>query len=253
MPLIPFPSVPKLPGVPALPRSANFPPLLRAGLGLVQGMLWRIFQVQTRWGIWDSKGKPLGDPSKFTGLIGNALEAVGFLGRSTLSTNSLEYSKETRVSDFPIERGSFAAYNKVELPASPVVTLCFQGSESERKSFLDALDAACKSTDLYSVVTPEREYQNYTVERYNYARHSSKGATLLTVEITLKEIRQVSAQYTQSNKGQVDAPKDAGATPQADNGKVQAQTPPPSTLKSIANKLPGLAEKAGNYLQGLVK
>ncbi len=250
MPLIPFPSVPKLPGVPALPRSPNFPPLLRAGLGLVQGMLWRIFQVETRWGIWDSKGKPLGDPSKFTGLIGNALEAAG-LG-STLSTNSVDYSKETKVSDFPIEQGSFASYNKVELPASPIVTLCLTGSENNRRTFLEAIDAACKSTDLYSVVTPEVTYIDYAVERYNYARHSSKGATLLTVEITLKEIRQVSAQYTQSNKGQVDAPKDASATPQADNGKVQAQTPPPSTLKSIANKLPALADKAGAYLQGLV-
>ena len=251
MPLIPFPSVPKLPGVPALPRSPNFPPLLRAGLGLLQGMIWRIFQVQTRWGIWDSKGKPLGDPAKFTGLAGAALEAAG-LG-STLSTGSVDYSKETRVSDFPLERGSFASYNKVETAASHQVVLCLTGSEKNRRTFLEAIDKACKSTDLYSVVTPEVTYINYAVERYNYARHSSKGATLLTVEITLKEIRQVSAQYTQSNKGQVDAPKDAGATPQADNGKVQAQTPKPSTLKSIANKLPGLAEKAGNYLQGLVK
>ena len=251
MALIPFPNVPKLPGVPALPRSPNFPPLLKAGLGLVQGMLWRIFQVQTRWGIWDSKGKPLGDPSKFTGLIGNALEAAG-LG-STLSTGSVEYSKETRVSDFPIERGSFASYNKVEQPASPTVTLCLTGSEKNRRTFLEAIDKACKSTDLYSVVTPEVTYVNYSVERYDYSRRSSKGATLLIVDITLREIRQVSAQYTQSNKGQVDQPKEAGATPQADNGKVQPQTPQPSTLKSIANKLPGLAEKAGNYLQGLVK
>lgn len=251
MALIPFPDVPRLPGVPALPRSPNFPPLLRAGLGLLQGMIWRIFQVQTRWGIWDSKGKPLGDPAKFTGLAGAALEAAG-LG-STLSTGSVDYSKETRVSDFPIEGGAFASYNKVETPASPQVVLCMQGSEKNRRTFLEAINKACKSTDLYSVVTPEVTYINYAVERYNYARHSSKGATLLTVEITLKEIRQVSAQYTQSNKGRVDAPKDAGATPQADNGKVQAQTPPPSTIKSIANKLPGLAEKAGNYLQGLVK
>lgn len=251
MALIPFPNVPKLPGVPALPRSPNFPPLLRAGLGLVQGMLWRIFQVQTRWGIWDSKGKPLGDPSKFTGLIGGALEAAGL--DSTLSTGSVDYSKETRVSDFPIEGGAFASYNKVETPASPQVVLCMQGSEKNRRTFLEAIDKACKSTDLYSVVTPEVTYINYTVERYNYARHNAKGATLLIVEITLKEVRQVSALYTQSNKGQVDQPKEASATPQADNGKVQPQTPRPSTLKSIANKLPGLAEKAGNYLQGLVK
>ena len=251
MPLIKFPNIPKLPGVPAIPRSPNFPPLLKAGLGLVQGMLWRVFQVQTRWGIWDQNGKPLGDPSIFTGLIGNALEAAG-LG-SVLSTNSVEYSKETRVSDFPLEGGEFASYNKVEAPASPQVVLCMQGSEKQRRTFLEAIDAACKSTDLYSVVTPEVTYINYTVERYSYSRHNSKGATLLIVEITLKEVRQVSALYTVSNKGQVDAPKEAGAAPQADNGKVQAQTPPTSTLKSIANKLPGLAEKAGNYLQGLVK
>ena len=251
MALIPFPNVPKLPGVPALPRSPNFPPLLKAGLGLVQGMLWRIFQVQTRWGIWDSKGKPLGDPSKFTGLIGNALEAAG-LG-STLSTGSVEYSKETRVSDFPIERGSFASYNKVEQPASPTVTLCLTGSEKNRRTFLEAIDKACKSTDLYSVVTPEVTYVNYSVERYDYSRRSSKGATLLIVDITLREIRQVSAQYTQSNKGQVDQPKEAGATPQADNGKVQAQTPPKSTLKSLADKLPSLVDKASSYLQGALK
>ena len=235
MPTIPFPDVPKAPGVPALPRSPKFPPLVRAGLGMVQGMLWRVFQVQTRWGIFDSKGKPLGDPAKFTGLIGNALDAAG-LG-STLSTNSVDYSKETKVSDFPIEQGSFASYNKVETSASPIVTLCLTGGEKNRRTFLEAIDKACKSTDLYSVVTPEVTYIDYSVERYNYSRRASKGATLLIVEITLKEIRQVSSQYTQSNKGQVDAPKDAGATPTADNGKVQAQTPDTSTLKAIANKL----------------
>ena len=236
MALIPFPNVPKLPGVPAIPRSAKFPPAARVALGLLQGVLWRSFQVQTRWGIWDSKGKPLGDPRRFQGLAGDLLNT---LGGTTMSTGALDYSKETKVADFPVERGGFASYNKVETAAAPVVTLCFQGSEGERKTFLDAIDAACKSTDLYSVVTPERDYQGYTVERYNYARHNAKGATLLIVEITLKEVRQVSARYTQSNKGQVDKPKGVGATPQVDNGKVQAQTPQPSTLKSIA-KIAGL-------------
>lgn len=251
MPLIPFPNVPKVPGVPSLPRSAKFPAAARMVLGLTQGLLWRLFQVDTRWGIFDSKGKALGDPAKFTGFVGSLLDSAG-LG-STLSTGGVDYSKETRVSDFPLERGSFASYNKVEQPANPSVTLCLTGSEKNRRTFLEAIDKATKSTDLYSVVTPEVTYVNYSVERYSYSRRSSKGATLLIVDISLREIRQVSAQYTQSNKGQVDQPKEAGATPQADNGKVQPKTPEKSTLKSIANKLPGLAEKAGNYLQGLVK
>lgn len=246
MPNIPFPNVPALPGVPALARAAQGS-FRASGSALLQGMLWRIFQVDTKWGVFDSAGKALGDPSKFTGLAGAALEASG-LG-STLSTASVDYSKETRVSDFPVERGGFANYNKVETPANPVVTLALAGSESNRQTFLAAIDAACKSVDLYSVVTPEVTYLNYSVERYNYQRRNSKGATLLIVEIALKEIRQVSAQYAMTD---INLPKDVGATPSATGGKVQAKTPNTSTLKSLANKLPGLADTASSYIQGLV-
>ncbi len=253
MPLIPFPSIPDLPGVPAIPRSVKFPPVATAALGLLQGMLWRIAQVQTRWGIFDSQGKPLGDPKQFVGIIGRALESAGVYGAGpTLSTGSVDYSKETKVSDFPIERGGFASYNKVESPANPQVVLCLQGSEADRRSFLDAVDTACKSTDLFSVVTPELTYINYSIERYNYARRNSKGATLLIVEITLKEVRQISAQYSQVGEDQIDTPQDVGATPQVSNGKVQGKIPVISTLKSIANKLPGLADRAESYIQGLV-
>ena len=249
MALIPFPNVPKLPGVPAIPRSAKFPPAARVDLGLLQGALWRIFQVQNQWGIFDSKGKPLADPRRFQGLAGDLLNT---LGGTTVSTGAMDYSKETKVADFPVERGGFASYNKVETAAEPVVTLCMTGSESDRKKFLDAIDKATKSTDLYSVVTPEVTYIDYSIERYNYQRRSSKGATLLIVDISLKEVRQVSAQYAQSNKNsQVGDTKEAGATPQVDSGKVQAQTPKASTLKSLADKLPGLANKVGSLLQGL--
>jgi hypothetical protein len=249
MALIPFPNVPKLPGVPSLPRSPKVPTLARAGLGIVQGALWRIFQVDTQWGIFDSKGVALGDPLGLGGIVGGALEAAGLA--STLSTNAVDYTKETKVSDFPLEQGSFASYNKVEAAAAPVVTLCFTGSESDRRTFLEAIDVAVKSTELYSVVTPEATYIDYSVERYNYSRRSSKGATLLLVEISLREIRQVSSQYAQSGNGQIDQPKDAGAAPVSDNGKVQAPTSDTSTLKAIANKIPELANRAGEYLRGI--
>ena len=153
-------------------------------------------------------------------------------------------------SDFPLERGGFAAYNKVEMPASPLVTLCMGGSESDRKKFLDAIDAACLSTDLFDVVTPEVAYVGYAIERYNYRRSSSRGATLLMVEIALREIREVSAQFSVVERGAIETPKDVGATPQVDGGKVQAATPNKSTLKAIADKLPGLGASALSLLQG---
>lgn len=246
MPLIPFPNVPKVPGVPALPRSAKYPPLAQVALGAIQGALWRVFQVDRSWGIYDSKGKPLADPRRFQGIIGDLLNT---LGGTTVSTGAVSFSKDTRVSDFPVEKGYFANYNKVEMPGSPIVTMCMSGSESERSKFLDAIDSATKSTDLYSVVTPEVTYIDYTVERYNYERRSNKGATLLIVELHLKEVRQVSSQYTVSNRGNVQAPKEASATPQVDNGKVQAQAPKVSTLKKLADKLPSLADKAISIIQ----
>lgn len=245
MSLIPYPNVPQSQGVPSIPRSPKFPAAGQAVLGVLQGILWRLFQVDSRWGIFDANGKALGDPSKFAAI----LQTIG-LG-ATVSTNSVQYSKETKVADFPIENGSFASYNKVEAAAEPRVVLCFTGNENERRTFLDSLDKACKSTDLYSVVTPEVTYINYSIERYDYERRSSSGTTLLKVELSLKEIRQVSAQYTQSNRLLVDKPKDVGATPQADNGKVQAKIPEKSTLIKIRDSIPGLANTASKYLQGV--
>lgn len=243
MPTIPFPDVPKVPGVPAIPRSPLFPPAAQAALGLVQGALWRSFQSGTRWGIFDSQGKALADPSKLTGAAGTLAGSLGV--GATLSTDSVDFSKETRVSDFPVERGSFAAYNKVELPATPTVTLCLAGTEAERTQFLAAIDAACKSVDLYDVVTPEVTYKGYSIERYAYQRRTSRGATLIAVELGLKEILQVSAQYTQTQR----PTQEPSAAATTDNGKVQAQTPKQSALKSLASKIPTL----GDIIKGVTR
>lgn len=220
---IPFPNVPDSPGVPLIPRSPNFPPLAGIALGALEGIIWRSFQIDSRWGIFDSEGNAVGNPQN---LI---LESIG-LG-STLSTKSVEFTKETKVSDFPLEKGGFASYNKVEMPATPTVVLCVSGSESARQAFLNDIDAACKSVDLYSVVTPEITYANYAIEKYNYQRKSEKGCTLLQVEIALKEVREVSAQFAKAE------PKQPAAAPQVDNGKVQAQKPSVSTLKSLTDKI----------------
>jgi hypothetical protein len=161
------------------------------------------------WGIYDTDGNPLAD-------------------EKLLSTGAVEYSKETKISDFPLERGGFASYNKVETPANPRVTLYFTGSENERTEFLNTLDEAVKSTDLYSVVTPEMTYIEYSIEKYDYQRTHSKGANLLIVDLALREIRQVEAQYTKASQV-----KDVGAVPPVDSGKVQTKQPEKSLLKKL--------------------
>lgn len=225
MPLIPFPDVPALPGVPPLPRIAGAVAAAQFPLAALNIALWRAAQVDRRWGIAETAtGKPLLADAQF-------LDAFGLA--STLSTAAVEYSKEARISDFPIEGGGFASYNKVETPAEPVVTMALGGSEASRKAFLDALDAAVKGLTLYDVKTPEVTYRGYSVQRYSYQRRADRGATLLIVEITLREIRTVSAQYSIAA-----APtKDVGAAAKADNGRVQAVTPKPSVALQISNWL----------------
>jgi len=239
MPLITYPNVPRSPGVPLVPRSLNFSAVPTVALGAIQGALWRALRV-SNWGIYDSKGKALGDPAMFTGILNSVIESIGLGLSSTWSTDSVDYNKETSVSEFPVERGGFAAYNKVEHPATPTVRLCLQGTEAQRTTFLNAIDKATKSLDLYSVVTPEVKYLNYSVERYDYQRRANRGATLLIVSLMLKEVREVSAQFTITK--QVNKPKESGATPQADTGKVQPKKLEQSTLDSVFDKLKGLAQ-----------
>lgn len=224
MPLIPYPNIPNVPGVPLIPRSSNFPPVpVQAILGLVQGFLWQSIASIQQWGIFNENGTSIFNANQFQ---------ENFFNNTIVSTNAVDYSKETIVSDFPVELGGFASYNKVEKPGMPVVTFAMSGTESDRAAFLETIDNACRSTDLYSVVTPSVTYINYSMDRYNYQRRSSRGATLLVVEISLKEVRQVSAQFTQI---QIKDPKNVGAVPQVDSGKVQAQQPSKSTLKKLSD------------------
>jgi hypothetical protein len=234
MPAIPFPNIPPYPGVPALVRSLNIPPVINISLGLTEALLLNSLQIETSWGIFDSKGNRLG-------LISGADKLNG----PVLSTSAFEFSKETKISTFPLEAGSFAAYNKVELPANPTVVLALAGNASDRAAFLNLINAACLSTDLYSVVTPEVTYFNYSVERYNYARRAERGATLLLVEIVLAEIRQVSAAFS-TVQTPINSPQDPAATPQQSGGLVQPAPPDQSVLKQISNAFPAL----GSFLSG---
>jgi hypothetical protein len=241
MPSIPFPNVPAFPGVPALTRpisagiARNVP--LSIAIGTVENLLIQALQLTPRWGIFDAAGNQLGvDASGINPFLSVLVSQIGGDNSPVVSTLGVDYVKEMRVSDFPVEGGSFASYNKVELPANPLVTLTLAGSESDRTNFLNAIDAACKSTVGYNVVTPEVQYINYTLERYTYQRRASRGATLLIVDISLKEIRSVSAAFTTAAVPILN-PQNPAATPQTNNGVTQPAASDTSTLRSLANKL----------------
>lgn len=238
MPNIPFPNVPEYPGVPPLLRAANAAiassPALAIGIGVLETILGNALQQPVAWGIFDQDGNQLGLSASGNSIVQAITSQLTGLSAPVLSTVSFDFTGESKVSDYQVEQGGFASYNKVTLPGSPVVTLALAGTVDDRTSFLTALEAARVSTDLFSVVTPEITYVNYTVARYTMSRRADKGATLLMVDVSLEEIRQVSAAFTQQTSAPITNPQDPGATSQVNNGLTQT-APPNSTLLNIMN------------------
>lgn len=242
---IPFPNVPAYPGVPALTRpiqvavAENVP--LSIALGTVENLLISALQQTPQWGIYDQFGNRLGvnsnDTSSGGGLTATLLSQLTGSSPPVESTLGVDFSRESRLSSFPIEGGGFATYNKVQMPANPIVTLALQGNINDRTAFLEAIDAAAISTDLYSVVTPEIVYVNYNIERYSVSRRGSRGATLLIVDIYLEEVREVQASFATA---QIVAPQDPASTSQETNGITQPAAPAQSTLLGLANQAKSL-------------
>lgn len=176
-----YPDVPVAPGVPPVLRrgiidaGANVARLTSDGTGLTDGGL-------TRWGIFSQKGALALEPD---------------------SIAAIEYQREFRIADYPIEEGGFESYNKVATPYDIRVTMTKGGKIPDRKDFLDQVELLVASLDLFTVVTPERNYFNVNIVRTDYRRNANNGATLLTVELHGIEVRtSASIQFSAGSPGQ---------------------------------------------------
>ncbi len=220
-----FPVVPKLPGVPQLARAATFVDLILPALGksAPAGVLWKASQSQPTWGILDINGVPVLVPDSF----------LAFDNRN-----------EWKVSDFPVQQGSFASYNKVQIPFEITLRMTKGGSLSDREQFLNVLDDIAGDTNLYNILTPERTYLNVNITRTEVTRRGPQGAYFLAeVDIYFRQIRQVSAQYSAGSVPTANA-QNPPAVPAVNQGLVQST----SLAASALSKFNGLKQ----YWQGIV-
>lgn len=206
IPAAPFPDVPDLPGVPALPRSNLAPVLEQIALATpaIQSLLWQSTASAPTWGIFDSDNNLVLKPDSIV---------------------DFDYRNESAVSDFPVQEGSFANYNKVNNPYEISLRLAIGRNIGERATFLAQLDKISLSLDLYTILTLERTYRNVNITRYEVTRRGGAAAFFLTeVDIYFREIRQVSAQYVNIDSSTSGASQ-PGDQPLDNNGTAQAQDP----------------------------
>ena len=200
---------------------------------------------------WNSIGIP--NIPKLPTNIGGAL--IKFGGAALINAifgnywgifgqNGIPLLLSDNVSNAPVERGSFASYNKVGDPFTVTVQMTKgSGGVFMRGAFLALLDALANSTDLFLVITPEAVYPNMAITGYDYAREASDGARLLKVNIHLAEVRQVTVKYTKT--------KSEGAQAQQDGGKVQPK--PMQNNESVLSKLYGAAKNGLGRVADTVK
>lgn len=190
-----YPLVPKAPGVPALLRSgAQILDTATLGyLGIGDALNSIIGYPNTEWGVFNPKGAIFADYDSF---------------------NAMGYNNESSVSDYPVEQGGFASYNKVDAAYDMIVTLHCGGGADRRAKFLQACENARASLDTYSVLTPEKTYRNINFVDLQYRREETNGAYLLIVTLVGREIRN-------NTRADYSEPKATSAFKELDQGQLQ--------------------------------
>lgn len=146
---------------------------------------------------------------------------------------SLQYQNQSRVVSAPIEKGSFASYNKVADPWKATVQLSKgSGGTFERGAFLAQLEILSKSTLKFIIITPEFVYKFANITGYGLAREAKDGATLIKVNVHLEEIREVTVKYDEE---EVKQPDDAKTKDGGDKTQAAANGSFETSLKEISD------------------
>jgi hypothetical protein len=236
-----FPNVPLAPGVPQLLRplgaAINTVVLLAADAKALLSLF-----AGPRWGLYVG-AKAI--------LVGDSVVAV-------------DVRQEYRISDYPLEDGGFASYDKVTTPLDLRVTLSVSGQasllasllggvtslltlggsrsqqETQRRNFLIAMKTQAASLQLIDVIVPEGGYGGLNIVHFDYRREGREGATLLRIDIWLQEVRRApSGSFTTAPAATppatpITAPKTPGAADPSATGSVQGAVPTPAQTGSGA-------------------
>lgn len=144
------------------------------------------------------------------------------VGFSSMQEFSAENS--SRLPDEPIEKGSFATYNRVIEPISISCILSFEGDASELQNAIDRLTALCKNDEKIALITPEQSYKNMMLESFGRRRDAQNGRGVLYIDARFKEIREVqSAQTTTAVEEPIEPEdcEDGSCADDIDDGELQ--------------------------------
>ena len=171
----------------------------------------RVYRVLSgHWDMFDSKGRKL------------------FTFDTFFSLDSLA---DARITQAPVENGTFASYNKTVSPARSTVVLGYTGPALMRSAMLRRCESLLKGTELVSIVTPDRTFVNMGVVAVDHSYNAANGVDRLILALTLEEVRQVQPAYATEKLLSKSSVKNSGDASTVAVGKQQGRTPRTSTLE----------------------
>lgn len=193
-----YPDVPPAAGVPAIFRDPTAP-VFKTILLLADAATILHFFEGPQWGIFSANGAPVAIPD---------------------SVISVDFRREWRIADYPVEQGGFQSYDKVSVPYDARVRLSCAGIATPRVLFLAQVDNAAQSLDLFIVATPDGVYTNVNIIHYDYRRAREGGVGIIQVDVWLQQVRSAGAtQFTNT--------KSPTGTADSNSGPVQPTSPTP--------------------------
>lgn len=227
-----FPNVPALPGVPQLVRQLGSPiSSFLGGLPIIGQILAQASQASNIWGVFSQP-----DTTSTTAADGTVSVSTPDPALVVQPDSIRDFSMraEWRVSNFPVQQGSFTSYNKVTLPAEYAVQMVKGGTVDDRATFESQIDAIAGSTDLYTIVTPERSYPNSNVTRYEITRRGVSNAFFVVVDLFFIQIIEQDAAYSITSNAQT-----PGALPNVSLGTI--------TPQAVGQQVSGLLSSVGVF------
>lgn len=219
---IPYPDVPPLPGVPAVSRSESEG--IAVGLAVAAELYALYLKIKntpvkypkqpTQYAMWGILYGNSFDSANLEYLVtqnsvNTANITTSFFTQNSASLGStkvtnikvkgnyaltpdsfvkFEYKENHKIPNYPVEQGSFQSYNKVTLPYEIKLIVTKVGI-FDIPPFINQILLLLNSTDILSIVTPDKIYNSANLINFDYRKEARNGATLLIAELTFQEVR----------------------------------------------------------------
>lgn len=214
-----------------LPRNSTDP-----DLGIIEGRgLW-----------WLSQNKP-------QYIIKTSIGKLAFKSMLEMSV-----TEESDLPSEPIEKSSFAVYNRVISPLNVKCRLGLQGTDSELQTTLNRLSELRKGTEKLTFITPSATYNDLMLQSFDYRKDEHTGHNVLLVDLTMVEVREVASFQTTSSvtepEPEVSAEQsaDGSCASAEDVGEVQTSYPSDSESGSASSDSSGQSSILHDILGGKV-